>query len=380
MPKSCPLADVVTRVADLIHRPNALDIFRKQIRQAADERLEVQALGKQRTENRRSHALEHGTVVEGKDHPPRPEKNLVHWIETVHGTTKRPKRMDEGQLFKTLQQQGFPDEPPKEGRAKDDVISYEYSFEVWLPEELGPEYDPATNDPLPVPQRPVSLAEKYAALAAIYDAYSRGSEKIAPWGTDVRGEKPVPENGDGASKPAMWYFLLVHGASESEDDLKSTASSLGLWLKNVTEDLDDKLGQGHREGMQREVGDVQGHESLKTSRGEDSEEPATYLTSWLEILDALKMKNNEDDKRKVRTLNNAYRGPIIIGGQGKSPFADKTELLEWWNGLAEKAQADADRRRDEQATVADRHNYGKQCEVVPGISGEVKNRRKDHRP
>jgi hypothetical protein len=108
--------------------------------------------------------------------------------------------------------------------------------------------------------------------------------------------------------------------------------------------------------------------------------PREHLASWREILIALGMRNNTEDKQKVERLNESYDGPIKKPGQGKQPFADKVKLLEWWNGLEKLVESQADRARDARLNVQDTHAYGRNGEVVPEISGQVKKRRKDRRP
>ena len=109
-------------------------------------------------------------------------------------------------------------------------------------------------------------------------------------------------------------------------------------------------------------------------------EPAPILTSWREILIALGYKHNEEDKQKVARLNKTYGGPITIPGQGKQPLADKTALLDWWNGLTAKAQTEQDRQRDARATVSAQYDFGRNGGAVPDISGGVKKRRRDRQP
>ena len=104
------------------------------------------------------------------------------------------------------------------------------------------------------------------------------------------------------------------------------------------------------------------------------------LANWREILIALGLHPNVEDREKVRRLNKTYRGPIITGGQGKQPLADKAKLLEWWRGLEAKTAAMADRNRDTRATVAAQHNYGQRGVVVPDIRGRVKSRRRGWKP
>ena len=62
--------------------------------------------------------------------------------------------------------------------------------------------------------------------------------------------------------------------------------------------------------------------------------PTQYLSSWSEILDVLEIRGNNDTNRKrVRSLNEHYNGPIVFGGQRSSPIVSKRLLLDWWNGL-----------------------------------------------
>lgn len=105
-----------------------------------------------------------------------------------------------------------------------------------------------------------------------------------------------------------------------------------------------------------------------------------HLATWREILIALEMKSNDENRQKVDRLNETYNGPIIKPGQGKQPFADKDKLLEWWNGLEEMVQSQANRARDTKETVKGTHAYGRKGEVVPEISGSVKRRRRDRQP
>ena len=78
--------------------------------------------------------------------------------------------------------------------------------------------------------------------------------------------------------------------------------------------------------------------------------------------------------------NKTYGGPIIFPGQGKQPLVEKSVLMDWWNGVIAKAQAEQDHKRDAQATAAVQYNYGREGEVAPDVSGGVKKRRRDRKP
>ena len=108
--------------------------------------------------------------------------------------------------------------------------------------------------------------------------------------------------------------------------------------------------------------------------------PVKLLASWREILIALGMKNNREDKQKVSRLNKTYNGPIVIPGAGKQPIADRAKLIEWWNRLEIELH---DRRNQARGTTADaesQHDYGRTGKAAPGIGGGVKRRRKDRKP
>jgi hypothetical protein len=89
--------------------------------------------------------------------------------------------------------------------------------------------DPDVSLPLPVPdEREVSLADRYAVLAAVWDAGWKGDEKINPWADD----KYCPE--------AVWYWRLVH----ADDPAFSTgglsnqdAAIVRAWTADVEADL-----------------------------------------------------------------------------------------------------------------------------------------------
>jgi hypothetical protein len=54
-----------------------------------------------------------------------------------------------------------------------------------------------------------------------------------------------------------------------------------------------------------------------------------YLMSWREILDALELKNNPENQRRVRDANERFAGPIILRARAASP---KSTRLSYWNG------------------------------------------------
>ena len=80
--------------------------------------------------------------------------------------------------------------------------------------------------------------------------------------------------------------------------------------------------------------------------------PKVYLSGWLDILEAVGLKNNNTDKNKVLSLNKRYQGPIPKVGRGGKPRVEKGKLLDWWNGLEEKFQASDAARKDKASAAA----------------------------
>ena len=169
------------------------------------------------------------------------------------------------------------------------------------------------------------------------------------------------------------WLLAYHvkeetGARKREAMLRMQLSEILRVLRTAVESSDRDKRQG---------------EEPKTDQGGQGDRPeavAQYLTSWREILVALTLTNNQEDKQKVSRLNKSYSGPIKILGQGKQPFVDKAELLGWWTGLKEKVESELARQRDAQATVANRHDFGRDSEVFPDIAGGVHKQRNDRQP
>jgi hypothetical protein len=97
--------------------------------------------------------------------------------------------------------------------------------------------------------------------------------------------------------------------------------------------------------------------------------------SWREILDAVGQPNDDEMRNRVRNLNDIHDGPIIFGGRGSQPKVEQSKLIKWWNGLEDRFHELAARVVDKKATVAAKHNYGRDDTVVPDIAGHEKQRR-----
>jgi len=105
--------------------------------------------------------------------------------------------------------------------------------------------------------------------------------------------------------------------------------------------------------------------------------PSVYLLNWRGILAALDLKNNKEDRYRVRSLNDKFGGPIIPGGKGGQPKANKVALLEWWNRLEVEFADRANQAKGSFAEASTQHDYGRTGVAAPEISGEIKRSRKD---
>src|SRR5262249_40573593 len=100
-----------------------------------------------------------------------------------------------------------------------------------------------------------------------------------------------------------------------------------------------------------------------------------YLLNWREILDALEQKNNPQNQRRVRQLNEQYPRPIILPGKGGQPKVSKDKLLDWWNELEKRFRESEQKQADTEATLQAQHTYGRDGTVLPDISGQIQKRR-----
>ena len=185
-------------------------------------------------------------------------------------------------------------------------------------------------------------------------------------------------------------FFAESGALDSITLTKAEEERLAA-MTDEDHSLTMEFLTGSEEQLRRDLGEAIGSmarclEDIKRLHGnpsvvpeDPSTKPANMLTSWRDILVAMGLKYNNEDKSKVSGVNKTYDGPIIIPGQGRRPLVEKTKLLLWWNGLEKQAQEIADRKRDSQATVSSCHNFGRTGEANPEIGGGVKRRRGDRK-
>jgi len=102
--------------------------------------------------------------------------------------------------------------------------------------------------------------------------------------------------------------------------------------------------------------------------------PVVYLFSWREILATLELRNEAENRRRVRRLNDLEEGPILFPRRGGQPKVSRAKLLAWWDRLEERWAELWHRRQDKAATVQATHPYGRTARVVPGISGSIRRR------
>jgi hypothetical protein len=183
-------------------------------------------------------------------------------------------------------------------------------------------------------------------------------------------------------EPLLRWFDVIREAVEEAKRLRVDAidwlSCDGLWELLGDRDIAPHALRGLFEAVnaiEEMVAEIFGDEAA----GDNPDEPPTpkqYCMNWREILDALELKNNEENRNRVRTANEDYEGPIIAAPkQGGQPKVERKTLLVWWNGLIRRWQEIEDRDRDRKATVAEHHNYGRDGTVIPAIKGAVKHRR-----
>lgn len=181
--------ELAAAVHKFASQPAFMARFRERVKEAAAEWLR-QFDAKRQREEARSEVVRREGVPHGAGHlPPDPRDGSFHWLESVSDA----------------------------GPANERVV-----LEAWLPAELSPDLDPDDTLSLPVPDRPVSLAEKCAALLAIYDAHWRGEKKIGPMSDDL------------ADREAGWHFLLVRAAAKLDP---ASVPVILPWIAEVEADL-----------------------------------------------------------------------------------------------------------------------------------------------
>lgn len=101
----------------------------------------------------------------------------------------------------------------------------------------------------------------------------------------------------------------------------------------------------------------------------------TYLWNWREILSALGLRNDDENRRRVRDANIKFDGPITLPKKGSQPKVCKERLLTWWDALEGRFCQQEQDQLDEEATLDASYQYGKGATVLPDIAGHIKKRR-----
>ncbi len=228
-----PWLEIAEAVHLLVARPGVLGFFRQQVREAAGERLMAFDQKSARAELRRNALKQAGTWRGRQKLPTQPAVGWFHWVETFRGAVKLPGSLKTAdgskrqlKAFRYIKSKGFPNDL--------DGIEYSWDVEAWLQPELSPDNDPDDTPPLPVPGRPVSLLEKFAGLAAVYDAHWRGMETIGPCSDDL------------ADRESNWYALLVQAAKDLDP---TDAVVVRSWLVEVEAEIGKlKAGASPKKG------------------------------------------------------------------------------------------------------------------------------------
>ena len=104
-------------------------------------------------------------------------------------------------------------------------------------------------------------------------------------------------------------------------------------------------------------------------------EPVEYLLNWRDILVALGLSDNTEDRGKVRRLNEQYCGPILFPKAGGQPKAERGGLLSWWNRLAVKWEIQSHEIAGRRLSAETQYPHGREGVIAPEIAGSVRGRK-----
>ena len=242
-------------------------------------------------------------------------------------------------LFEQVKKRGFPN---------DDKGEYRYDFDLccWVPRELHPAKDPRNEELLPVPRRALTDVEKITVLAAVYDAHSRGSEKVAPWGLSEDGSDPDAWQADAErdeKRAALVYFWLFQKARRLDDSdqpvVESWLKDLPMAIKKVEADeleaAEENANEGQNGGIEGGMKSSQPllssdcRKKLVDALKESGINPDVYKTLTLEqvrnIIMAHWATSNGLTTAEVRNQWEQIGWPPSLGSQGKTKLADKVK-------------------------------------------------------
>ncbi|MDX1963226.1 MAG: hypothetical protein SFX18_08740 [Pirellulales bacterium] len=116
-------------------------------------------------------------------------------------------------------------------------------------------------------------------------------------------------------------------------------------------------------------------EPAPDNRRASDKPPKQWLFNFAEILDAVGMKANPENQRRIKQLNTSYNGPIIFGQKGQPPKCDKARLLEWWDNLEVEFTKSEHKPASLQAVGEETYCYGRTGKVAPVIGGSIRKRK-----
>ncbi len=185
--------EIAQQVDTLLALPGARERFQQRVKEAAAEWLQRSDQKQQREEARHEAVKRTGVPYGSGLLPVNPKDGSFHWLEDFHDG-----------------------KPP---------------IEAWLSAKLSPDLDPDDSLPLPVPSgREVSLADRYAVLAAVWDAHWKGNKKISLWGDDDFCQE------------GFRYWFMVHANNPNlypEGLSDQDAAIVETWIADVEADLSD---------------------------------------------------------------------------------------------------------------------------------------------
>ena len=113
---------------------------------------------------------------------------------------------------------------------------------------------------------------------------------------------------------------------------------------------------------------------------DSNERPKNYLFGWADIINAVGMKYSEGSRKALSRLNEFRSGPIRKPKNGGRPQVERSALIEWWNRLDMECEAGSNQRDGKRLDAETQYAYGKESNVVPGVGGALRKRRKDKQP
>jgi hypothetical protein len=99
------------------------------------------------------------------------------------------------------------------------------------------------------------------------------------------------------------------------------------------------------------------------------------LSRWSDICEVLGLPNDKRSRQVLRQLHNMYGSPIELPPRGGQPKVWTNLLLEWWDELKALPQQLAEKKRNQDPSVAATYNFGRDAVVFPEIGGHLKKRR-----